>query len=238
MRKSPKFNSQDTRILFSSDFHAFHKREFIWQDRGFKSIWEHAKWIRDEINDAASDGKPTMVINLGDMFLNATAEEAKAYLHGFAKNVHFLYVWGNHESAMYRIYREKIRECHDVVLNEDQEVYPAQANNVTFLGYQTFVEIDKTHIFLNHFSPEIWDGMQHGFPCAFGHSHGSLKSGQRDALEQKKVDVGVDNCIAWFKKPYMTLEQFKEIINRKNTTVLDHHHKGVDSSFVCSHPPS
>ena len=211
--------------IFAGDFHLDHLQPFIWNARGFKSVEEHADFIVSEVASYYKANPDAVMVYLGDGFLNSTVERAIAYFAKLA--IPMYYIWGNHEGPTSQIYK---KEVYDYFNDDSIQVYPlrpAVARNILFLGREAEFSVDRQRIHASHFAKEVWDKGHHGVWHIFGHSHHSLASGHRQYLEAKKLDIGVDSCIDYFKKPYMTYAQLKDIMDTKKVVPVDHHNRNT-----------
>lgn len=206
--------------IFTGCTHLDHLREFIWQKRGFASVKEHADFIIREIASYAKDNPGSVLVHLGDGFLNSSADRAYSYFKAMRMPVY--YINGNHEGPTYQIYQKGL----DALGFKLGGYYPFNAPDlpeVTFLGEQAFFQIESQTIFAHHFPSLVWDKMHHGVWHIHSHNHGGLKESAREFLKAKRLDIGVDNTLSWFQKPYITFPQLKEIMDKKQFVSLDHH---------------
>lgn len=217
------FQSKDYgRILFSSDFHIDHKRDFVFKPRGFRSWEEHTDFI---VKNLLSLKKDDLLIYLGDFALNTTDERVQAILNSVQCETYMCY--GNHNSGIRRSYnRAKISYLTER-FSDDVEIYPLKiAENVTMMGDAFNLCIDGKSFYCNHFATMIWDGQQHGYGALFGHSHGGLKGAQPEDVDCGKIlDCGVDNALKYNSTPFFFFPEIVEIMNRKNIKTYDHHGK-------------
>jgi calcineurin-like phosphoesterase family protein len=197
--------------------HLDHKKDFIWKARGFASPEDHANFVCREVADYYTANPHAHMIHLGDGFLNSTPERAKAY---FARcGIQTYYIWGNHESPTTLLYNAEV----DRIGFKYGEVYPLTLYPVTFLGYQASFSIEGQLIVANHFPLSVWDESHHGAWMIHSHNHHSYPESHADHLDCKRLDCGVDSCLKYFGKPYITFAQLRTIMDRKNTHKVDHH---------------
>ena len=215
-----KFNTSVRKVFFASDAHLDHQRDFVYAPRGFTSPDEHTRAVIQGIN--AVVGVDDILIYLGDFTLNSSVDRTKAYFRQIkCQNIYF--IWGNHESNTHKIYEEALeREFGGPVTFE---AYPISWENVTFLGREAFIAVDKQTIFISHFAHLIWEEMQHGVWHLCGHSHSNCKQINPECVEGKILDVGVDNALRVYKSPVFSYEQVAEIMKKKKLVVIDHHNK-------------
>lgn len=211
MKKVLKFNTQSQNIWFTSDFHGGHNKEFIYKGRGFHSIAEHdaeliTRWNKHVQHD-------DIVINLGDFTLNTTAERTKEIFRSL--NGKQIVCFGNHESGVSRIYAEAVREQYG---RDDIEVYPLIWENVTFVGEDLNLVVDKQEITCSHFPKEIFRNVQYSAWALSGHCHSNNPKTQPEYPIGKRLDVGIDN----FGRP-VSFKEVTEIMNKKQIEIADHH---------------
>lgn len=96
--------SKYDRILFASDFHFNHQRDFLWKPRGFTSFQDHDKFIEDQCSKLT---ERDLLIYLGDYSLNTTDEQTSALLHKTKAKI--FYIAGNHEGFHDRFYRNSLQ---------------------------------------------------------------------------------------------------------------------------------
>ncbi len=216
MYKSLKFKAKEfDQIGFASDFHAFHRREFVWKERGFKSVEEHTEFLIRNINDNFTTH--SLLFYLGDLALNSNDGEVQSFLRRLNPTIY--YVFGNHESQMYRLYSNDVK----AKFGEGVEVYPHTIGSITFFGMRIITAIDGQLLHLSHMAPAIWDNQNHSSWALFGHSHSNYKDALPENKQGKKLDVGVDVALKYNKNCFFTWGEIKRIMNRKNCFALDHH---------------
>ena len=109
MYKIEKYKWDDRgKIFFSSDFHIFHNpKEWpspIWEMRGYTSVEDASENTLRVINERV--GKDDILYFLGDGFLNAEDQQVLDWLARVnCQNIKYL--WGNHESVPYRLYKKQ-----------------------------------------------------------------------------------------------------------------------------------
>lgn len=217
MYKILKHSWEDRHKLYwASDFHAFHDplhwKIPLWESRGYRNAHEASEHKIQRINERVpEDG---ILYFLGDGFLNATDEQCKNWLSRInCKNIRYL--WGNHESNMYRLYKQEVLAQFG---RDDIEVYPLKMGNVEFCGNHLEIFVGKKRIIMNHFPLRIWHKNGHGSWMLSGHSHLTDKDRRPDAPTGKGVDVGWD-----WKNDVWTFEELSDIMSTKDTEILDHH---------------
>lgn len=202
-----------------ADFHAAHDKDFIWQKRGFKNVIEHDQTLVEKWNSKV--GKNDTIIYLGDFSVGAnnTLEYTIEILENL--NGKIIYVFGNHETQIEKIYHRTVREKYGTTMN-GFEVYPITWNDkVTFVGQSVLLSIDKQIIYCRHMAPLIFDHMQHNAVCCVGHSHAQCETINPEYKGQKILDCGVDN----FPNGPISFNELMEIMNSKKFEAVDHHTK-------------
>lgn len=101
-----------SKIWFSSDWHLFHNKEFIYKSRGFDTIEEMNNRIISNFNECV--GEDDLVYLLGDLFLgdNSKIDETFNKLHG---NINI--VLGNHCTITRQIYYRV--HCRNVLFADE-----------------------------------------------------------------------------------------------------------------------
>lgn len=202
-----------------SDLHTFHDPKTwsspIWEMRGYNNAEECAEQQIRVINENVAEDD--ILWNLGDNFLNASDEQCiDWYSRINCKNINYL--WGNHESQMFRIYRNMVADR--TVGLTDCEVYPFNGNllpNVTFLGNHQEIQIGKKQIIMNHFPLRIWHNDGRSSWMLSGHSHLQDAGRRPDAATQKGLDVGWD-----YKNNVWTFAEIEDVMSTKSVHILDH----------------
>lgn len=206
------------KLFWCSDWHTFHNPIHwnvpLWQSRGYASAEEAAQDKIKKIN--ARVGENDTIYFLGDGFLNATDSQVQGWLSQIVcQNIRYL--WGNHESNMYRLYKQTIAEKYPD-LSPNVEIYPLKMGNVEFLGNHLEIEVGKQKIIMNHFPLRIWHKNGHGAWMLSGHSHLTDKGRAPNSQRAKAMDCGWD-----WKKDLWSFEELRDIMSTKDTEILDHH---------------
>lgn len=213
-----KFNpAQFNRILFSSDFHLGHRKEFVFEARGFRSVEEHAVFIEHALQ---SLDPSDLLVFCGDFSLNSTVEDVRKWISMIPCKT--LMVWGNHNSGIRQIYQDALVENG---FAKGLEVYPLNLNeNVVMCGDQIQLDIGKNKFHVQHMAPRIWDEVNRGRKCICGHSHGSLigANPHENSIGQI-LDVGVDNALKENGTPFFSLDEVVKFLNSKTVLIEDHH---------------
>lgn len=217
MYKNLKLKRGDRKIWIGSDFHFDHNKEFLWGARGFSSPEQHRDYILQDLADNLKEDD--IFIYLGDFSLNSSLENTLEYLEYFTcKEVYYL--WGNHESFIWKVYKQAMEDAFD---RTDIEVYPLKYNNITFVGHKVCASIDKKPIVLTHMAQNLWDLMQHGSWNICGHSHGNFPKANLEGKIGKVFDVGVDNALKVTGRSFFEWSELKPIFDTKKVEVVDHH---------------
>ena len=136
INKPYKLNRKDyDQILFTSDQHHGHNREFLYGKRGFGNIEEHNKWLNDQYSKVSSN---SLIISLGDPALNSTPDKLLEFFNKTSAPI--WHIFGNHFSNDYALYREGINTynwLHSMQkeeLNRElplaYEIYPFTINRI------------------------------------------------------------------------------------------------------------
>lgn len=191
-----KLKSKERRLWFTSDFHAFHDREFIWKKRGFASSERHVDALVSMVNDRAQP--EDIVFHLGDLSLNCDAEKLTAFMKRIRCR-HFLSLWGNHYSPS-----RSMMQAETLALGERpslpwmvyaQEVFPWRLRaspNLVLMGDAIHAVVDNTPVHMSHYPHAVWDRAHHGAYHLCGHSHGGFDGSHPETGTARILDVGVD----------------------------------------------
>jgi len=217
MYKILKFKWEDRqKHYWVSDLHTNHDPNWeipIWKSRGYSSAKECSQHQIDKINERV--GENDILWNLGDNFLNSSdGEVIEWYKKINCKNIYYLF--GNHESVPYRLYKNMIKEKY----NEDIEVYPFNGKtlpNVHFFGNHLEIYIGKKQVIMNHFPLRIWHKDSRSAWMLSGHSHLNDLGRRPESAYQKGLDVGWD-----YKNDVWSFDEIEEVMSTKSVEVLDH----------------
>lgn len=196
-----KIKNPGRSLWFTTDFHAYHKREFIWQARGFSSVEAHAAALVDLVN--ASVGEHDTLFHLGDLTLNCDAATLRDFL-GRIRCRNVICLWGNHASPMRALMHEELSSApiappsglpFHVHAVEPLPYRYATIPNLVVLGDCTMLEIDNDSVFLSHYAHQSWpDAHKRAFHLC-GHNHGDNPYSHPDTGKLRVLDVGVN--IGW-----------------------------------------
>jgi calcineurin-like phosphoesterase family protein len=216
MNKIIKHKWEDrNKIFFSSDWHNYHDPKWdipIWKMRGYNSPQESVDDVVSKIN--AKVKEDDFLYFLGDGFLNATDEQVLEWFSRInCKNINYIY--GNHESNIFRIYRQAVLEKYG---DPEIEVYPMRFNNVVFLGNYQEIYIGKKLIVLQHFPIKTWNNNSRNSFHLHGHSHNTDKSRNPEHPMGKCLDCSWD-----WKKDIWSFEEIEDVMSTKEMQIFDHH---------------
>ena len=222
MNKLIKHKQEDrAKIFFSSDWHNFHDPKWpipIWKMRGYSSPQESADDVIAKINSRV--GVDDFLYYCGDSFLNATDEQVLEWF-GKINCMNIRYIFGNHSSNTYRIYKQQVKEQYGL---DDQEVYPIRLMsgdkflNVMFLGNYQEIQVGKQKIVLSHYPIHSFNGMNHSAWCITGHSHNNDPTRNPDYPLGKVLDCGWD-----WKKDIWSFGEIEDIMSTKEILQEGHH---------------
>jgi len=217
-----KINVPDSKKLYiGSDWHVFHDPKSwdspIWEMRGYNSAQHAAEETLRVINERV--GADDIIYFLGDGFLNAEDKQVLEWLSA-VKCQNIRYLWGNHESNMYRLYKQEIERQYGL---KDVEIYPIRMGNVVFIGNHVEIRVGKKHVVLNHFAMRIHNKSHHGSICLSGHSHLTDKERHPDYPLGLSMDCGWD-----WKKNLWSWDEIVEVMSTKERVLLDHDDETVN----------
>jgi len=216
VNKNIKHKWEDrNKIFFSSDWHNYHDPKWdvpIWKMRGYNSPQESVDDVVSKINARVKEDN--FLYFLGDGFLNATDEQVLEWFSRInCKNINYIY--GNHESNIFRIYRQAVLEKYG---DPEIEVYPMRFNNVVFLGNYQEIYIGKKLIVLQHFPIKTWNNNSRNSFHLHGHSHNTDKSRNPEHPMGKCLDCSWD-----WKKDIWSFEEIEDVMSTKEMQIFDHH---------------
>lgn len=206
-------HSDEHRVWFTSDTHFNHDKEFIYKSRGYSNRYEHNDALINKINELVR--VEDTLIHLGDFCLNITMPEFEEIL-GRINCQNILYIWGNHNSCIRRMYEETLVGEYQ---RNDIEVYPYKIGKLTFLGDYKEIIVNGQLMVLHHYPHQIWNQMQKGAWQLSGHSHYSNPSTQVTCTTNKILDVGWDG----HGKP-LSFPEVQTIMMNKLHVKKDKHH--------------
>lgn len=224
MKRIIKFTKAEAaNIVFISDLHYNHDKDFLWKPRGFETMVDHCGWIISQWNEHIDEN--TIVVNLGDVCFHDQDGALFDMISKLPCKEHYV-VWGNHNSGSTQCYHKAVRgyiNDHTTPSHELPEIYPLRYNNVTFCGNDLTLKIGKQLVFCSHFPKRIWDKIGWKAWALSGHSHGSDSGRLVNHTNGKSLDVGIENAIEFDNKFHFTFEDITNIMSHKNVAVLDHH---------------
>lgn len=212
--------ASEKKVLFCSDIHYNHVPSWHpapYESRGFKTIQEYNEWfLASWFKYVDSE---TVVINLGDAFLNSKPEEFLEFTKLPCKKQ--LYVFGNHESPSKSVYLDAVKNQYGI---GDKMVFPLQVNNLVFVGESLWFAKDSISVWCQHFAPYIWPEMAKNGMAICGHSHSTCKGLNPSETKFGKIlDCGVDNAIMYNSTPFFSWEEICKIMENKPVVKKDHH---------------
>lgn len=184
--KTTKIKRNDyENIYFASDFHYNHRRDFVWTPRGFTKFEDHDAFIEKECDKLT---EKDLLIYLGDFSLNSDDEKTWNLVKRIKADI--IYVAGNHESVMSRIYKNALRGWINKFLGESflkayerfpyimfpftvsketklglpgdsiPEVSKTEMKKIVFYGEEVNLNIGNLNLYCRHMAPLIWDHMK------------------------------------------------------------------------------
>lgn len=207
---------------FSSDFHLFHDKDFVWGARGFSNVAEHTSFIKGGLEALPPN---SAVVHAGDMFCGCSYEDAENFLLGLqmSQGSRIFHVWGNHESQLKKIYQDHVREfTFGTDILDWFEFYPVEFGPLTFVGPDRDFKIGKRIVNVHHFPKVCWDKSHCGRYGLSGHNHGGVPEHSPQG-SSRCLDVGVDNAIKYNGTPFFSKEDVIEIMKGKKVVSVGHH---------------
>ena len=177
-------------IYFSSDLHFNHNQPFIYEARGFKSIWEMNETIIQNFHSIVTPEDDLYL--LGDTFLGDLNEGMKLF-NRLPGKIHL--IWGNHDTT-----------CRCSAMMDAWNV-------VGILGFANILKYKKLHFYLSHY-PTITNNfdddksLKQKVLSLSGHTHSKEKFNAITGSYNVAVDahncfpVSIDEIIEDFRKKY------------------------------------
>jgi len=205
------FDSDKTRIYFTSDTHFNHNKDFVFAARGYKDYVEHREALIAHIN--ARVRPQDILIHAGDFCLNSSDNDFENLLSRIqCQNI--VYLWGNHSNPLMRIYKNTIKEKYPG-LTDVHEIYPLRYKNLIFVGKVFEFTVNGKHIFASHYPHYSWN---HSSKEAW-HVHGHIHSvPEKYDLKGKVLDIGID-----YHKKVLSFDELKSIMDAKTVFNEGHH---------------
>jgi calcineurin-like phosphoesterase family protein len=215
MLKIKKKRKDYKEILLASDFHFGHNKEFLYKPRGFQSSQEHDEWLQEQIDGIHPD---SLLIFMGDMGLSCGAERIQEFMLTFPCET--LAINGNHNSGVHQLYQQQLPKGF-----ENCQLYPMKITpNITLMGYEFLLDIDRDRFYCRHMAPLIWPDQNKGRMCLCGHSHSNLiQANPGYSGFGKMLDVGVENAKKYNGTAFFTYEEVGGIMWMKADASFDHH---------------
>lgn len=229
MNRILKFK-RDDKIVFLSDPHLGHDRDFLYEPRGCKSVEEHTDMFLKSWNEHIDEN--TIVFSLGDICFN-DGDGKRFDMYSRLPCLKHYVLYGNHNSGLRQAYnaaREHFFDQLGVTNYPDVEVYPVDYNNVTFCGEDLVIRVGKKEIHMSHFPKRIWDHMGRNAFHLSGHSHGNDNGRNVGTGEGKCLDVGIENALKYNGNICFTLDEIYKILDSREIVTVDHHDENTNPS--------
>ena len=161
-------------IYFSSDLHLQHNKNFIYEPRGFKNIYEMNNTIIKNFNSIITWEDDLYL--LGDNFLGEL-ESGISLFNQLPGKIHL--IWGNHCTDNRKI---AMSQCHNVV---------------EIIGFAGMLHYHKYHFYLSHFPTltsnfdDYQKPLKRRILCLAGHTHSKEKF---ESCGSYNVAVDAHNC--------------------------------------------
>ncbi len=160
------YNTHNTKIWFSSDWHLFHENIIKYSKRPFTNVAEMNNKIVENWNSLVSEND--ICFFLGDFAFPKSKEQEKE----LARIVNSL----------------KGREKHFINGNHDKKLKTYIKQCFTSISDYLELEVNDTDIVMSHYPFLSWNKSFYGSWMLHGHCHGTLK----EDPHMKRVDVGID----------------------------------------------
>ena len=134
---------------FTSDLHLDHEAAIRYNDRPFKSVLEMQDAIIQQLENLP---KGSILYVLGDTLNGSNKSKARAILDRFPKHIHYVFIIGNHDYKLSKVFAEYGR-VEDIL-------------QIKHAGRK---------LFLIHYPMVEWASWQNGSILVHGHTHGRRK---------------------------------------------------------------
>lgn len=121
-------------IYFSSDFHLYHNRDFLYQPRGYTDVYTMSNDIIKIVNETV--GVEDELYLLGDLILNDNEQGRKLLAQIKCPNIHI--ILGNHDTD------ERIKIYENLW-------------NIVDIKFADRIKYDKWTFFLTHYPCDTWN---------------------------------------------------------------------------------
>lgn len=161
-------------IYFSSDLHLNHDKNFIYEARRFKNVYEMNYVIIKNFNSIIKPEDDLYL--LGDIFLG-DLESGMSLFHRLPGKIHL--IWGNHDTDARK---KAISKSFNVVEN---------------LGFANIIKYNKYNFYLSHFPTcttnfdDYIKSLKQRVLCLAGHTHSKERF---DPCGSYNVAVDAHNC--------------------------------------------
>lgn len=214
MSFSIKLDSRQN-VVFASDFHFNHNRDFIFKARGFDDVAAHNAFLLKQLSVVDPN---TVLVYLGDFALNVANGDVAAFLSKLPFSTIY-YTLGNHDNNFLR----EVEQFRHGGLNRSGCYYDVQFPGKRILVSNAFEFVyRKQYICCQHFPQFSWNHCADGAWALCGHEHGNIRELNPDGLACKRLDVGVDNALKFASgKAFFTFDELNSLfLNQKS---LGHH---------------
>lgn len=175
-------------IFFTSDFHFYHNKEFVWAARGFSSVDEMNEVLVENYNKLVKPDDDVVI--LGDCYLNCTDEQGCAMLRRLNGYKHLCI--GNHDTDT------KVKAMR----------YYGVFNSI---NYAKMVKFSKRKVaYCSHYPTMTGNSGFNPVFNLYGHTHQKLPKMENSSIVG--YNVGVD---AWNNRP-VAIEEIKELLRHEN----------------------
>lgn len=212
-------------ILFTSDLHLGHKKEFLYGKRGFDNIEDHDRFVVEKWNECADN--ETVGFSLGDILFGY---DGHSRLLSVLEHLNFktLYMMsGNHHAGFKQLI---------------QETYDQTGSNVLDLGHKEVIfvpnylelivkgdkERSREVFVLSHYPILSYNGQAKSIIHLFGHVHRSLGNseiGSSYELKGKVLEVTVENQLRINGGKPFSFDDIIKIMGQRESVSYDHHDK-------------
>lgn len=179
--KPVRFNA-DAKLLFWSDLHIRHNRDFILAPRGFQKVEHQDDTLPQRLRERC-DAETTLFL-LGDSIFGMGALDYwLKFLNSFAaKEVYIMP--GNHFAGLQDL------------INKYGEEFQLGEKLIKIVPNYFEIQVGEQLIVMSHYPMASWNGINKGSFHIHGHTHGNLINTEIGKVLYRKrvIDVGIECC--------------------------------------------
>lgn len=179
--KPVRFNA-DAKLLFWSDLHIRHNRDFILTPRGFQKVEHQDETLPQRLRERC-DAETTLFL-LGDTIFGMGAYEYwMRFLGQFVAKAVYIMA-GNHFAGLAE------------VIDKHGEEFEWAGKQIKIVPNYFEIQVGEQLVVLSHYPMASWNGINKGSFHIHGHCHSNLIASEIGKILYRKrvMDVGIECC--------------------------------------------